>query len=173
LPAKLASSFCKTKSAIGLPFLCHDTARHISMPALLALIKTMVTEFSDLEEVWLLGSRANHTATEASDWDLLIFPSANICRELNQRADLRPAGLRIDCLVVWEQKAERVWCGKDDQKSLDLRELEWSRISDDTATYKEAPPWLTQLPEQHNPSQPLTGSRWRERPVKNAYRIWP
>ncbi len=47
-----------------------------------ALLRDLVSTFPDIEEVWLLGSRAEGTETAASDWDLLVFSGDRVTPEM-------------------------------------------------------------------------------------------
>ena len=60
-------------------------------------IKTIVSTVSGMDSIWLIGSRANGTATENSDWDLLIFGPANIHKTIKNYPELRRKD--IDLLV--------------------------------------------------------------------------
>jgi hypothetical protein len=92
-------------------------------------VRTLIALSPPPDEVWLIGSRANGRATDASDTDLLIFGSSSFAAVLEKQVD---APERIDCLVVIDGDSYRdPW----QQKSGSLTKLRWQRIDESNATY--------------------------------------
>jgi hypothetical protein len=99
-------------------------------------IQAFVSHLADSGyRVWLIGSRANDTAHETSDWDLLVFGNEALIGEL---ADQRPIE-NVDVLVVydgnnfcspWNDKKEGI------AKAGSLADWDWQEQSDTKATYK-------------------------------------
>jgi hypothetical protein len=91
-------------------------------------------------EVWLIGSRANQTSTEASDWDLLVFGSQQLLESLAREAPI--AG--VDLLVVFDgEQFKSPWPRPEDGhfKCGSLTRWKWTKLSDDAATY-EGSKWI-------------------------------
>lgn len=80
--------------------------------------------------VWLIGSQANGTATEQSDWDLLIFGSSLLIEEL-KREILTP--FKIDALVVYHGND---YCDPWQNKCGSLKNLKWHLESATVASYE-------------------------------------
>jgi hypothetical protein len=106
-------------------------------------VSELTTTYRGIREVWLLGSRANGTATEASDWDYLVFLDDDrlfnaLCRDLRFK---RPG---IDLLVIGTlgDIASCPWTEDDGYtKTLGLGDkpngIEWRIISATAALYRE------------------------------------
>lgn len=92
-------------------------------------IRALVAVSPPPDEVWLVGSRANGRATDASDTDLLVFGSSAFAAALKKQV---AAPERIDCLVVIDGDSYRdPW----QQKSGSLTKLRWERIDESNASY--------------------------------------
>ncbi len=95
--------------------------------------------------VWLIGSRANGTQTEASDWDFIIFGSETLIQLLAAAA----APENIDALVVYDGDDFRSpWPRQRDGwiKSGSLSHWAWSEVTRFEAQYmssKEGDDWST------------------------------
>jgi predicted nucleotidyltransferase len=90
-------------------------------------------------EIWLIGSRANNTAKETSDWDFVVFGGREVLAAL-QRETRVPS---LDFLVVVSaDKYIRPWPRPEDgePKRGNWRLWKWQKISEDQATY-EATKW--------------------------------
>ena len=85
-----------------------------------------------LEDIWLIGSRANGTARAGSDWDFLAFGSVEAIHCIEQCKDLHRA--HVDFLVVTNGDDFRSAWGEID-KCGSLSEWGWCRISDKEARY--------------------------------------
>lgn len=85
-------------------------------------------------EVWLIGSRANGTAREDSDWDFLIFGNSALLSQLESEQ----APENADVLVVYDGDAFRSpWNKTEDGviKSGSLSGWKWSKTSESEALY--------------------------------------
>lgn len=94
--------------------------------AVLAVITELSQEPSVLE-VWLMGSRANASASESSDWDLLVFsehePRASPGR--HPKVDVLWAGPSGSLLLE----------GQPECMALNFSDFQWVRRSADSAEY--------------------------------------
>jgi hypothetical protein len=106
-------------------------------------INELTATYPGIREIWLLGSRANGTATEASDWDHLVFLADDrlfnaLCRDSRFK---RPG---IDLLVVGTlgDIASCPWTENDGfTKILGLGNkpngIRWQIVTPTTALYME------------------------------------
>ena len=94
-------------------------------------IAEVCPEFSS---VWLIGSRANNTAHETSDWDLLAFGNKKALACIRKHRELhRPD---VDFLVVTNGDVFiNAWGNCD--KTGSLSQWEWKQKSDVEAEYTE------------------------------------
>jgi hypothetical protein len=80
-------------------------------------------------EIWLFGSRANGTATEESDWDLLVFtdedPRPVAARRLKIKIDILRVGPSGQALLEGETEGHR----------LEFADFSWLRVSGKCASY--------------------------------------
>jgi predicted nucleotidyltransferase len=96
----------------------------------------LMAAYSEIESVWLFGSRANGTNRPESDWDLLAFGSREIASSL--RADRKFHHERIDLVVVYDgDQFEKPW---GEKKSGSLSEWQWQPRSAVLATYRTTKP---------------------------------
>jgi len=64
--------------------------------------------FKGITSIWLIGSRANNTFRENSDWDLLIFADEQTLDLMRKATELKRAD--VDVLVVYDGKnGEEPW----------------------------------------------------------------
>ncbi len=105
-------------------------------------METQIEEFIEsigaacaaLSSIWLVGSRANGSATEKSDWDFLAFGSEEAHRFLQDASQFhRPD---VDFLVVVNGEDFRCAWGEKD-KSGSLSSWEWAQSSERQAEYTE------------------------------------
>jgi Nucleotidyltransferase domain len=106
-------------------------------------IDELTATYRGIREVWLLGSRVNGTATEASDWDYLVFLDDDrlfsaLCQDLRFK---RPG---IDLLVIGTlgDLASCPWTENDGYtKTLGLGDkpngIRWRTVSATAALYLE------------------------------------
>lgn len=114
--------------------------------------------YEAIEEVWLIGSRANGTARPDSDWDLLVFADEPTFQRMRKNRRLRRA--EIDCLVVRDGNEFREPWGRR-PKHGDLSGWGWTTISQSEAEY-DATKWV----------EDEDGGRTISKRCK-AIRIWP
>ena len=81
--------------------------------------------------VWLIGSRANGTEKETSDWDLLVFGDVATLECLKARPNLHRGN--VDCLALVDGEFRNAW---GQRKSLTLKELNWEE-AESHALYTE------------------------------------
>ena len=114
--------------------------------------------YEEIEEVWLMGSRANGTARPDSDWDLLVFADEPTFRRMRKNHRLRRA--EIDCLVVRGGNEFREPWGRR-PKHGDLCGWGWTKMSKSEAEY-DATKWV----------EDEDGGRTISKRCR-AIRIWP
>ncbi len=112
-------------------------------------------------EMWLLGSRANGTATEKSDWDILVFADEATLNSFRQDFDSHDS--RVDLLVVKsaDGRFEKPWGRK---KSGSLESWQWRRLSDTEASYRST----KFVPD---PGETVHGDFHEQ--ILKAIRFWP
>jgi predicted nucleotidyltransferase len=94
----------------------------------------IVKNISDIREIWLIGSRANETAQDNSDWDFLVFGTESTLKELKCQVIYEIDN--IDLLVVYDgDNFQTPW--EEQPKSGSLSEWCWDRTSENIAKYKQ------------------------------------
>lgn len=133
-----------------------------------AWLAALVDAAQCAREVWLLGSRANNSATATSDWDFLIFVEEG-AREIIER--LRHFHREdVDLLVVDGDSFERAWGSPP--KTGSLSSWKWVRQGPLTATY-ESLKWVPDEDIDDLPSD-IAMNLGRMRAFQlNANRVWP
>ena len=126
-----------------------------------AYVRKVAASHRNVIEMWLLGSRANGTATKASDWDILAFADESTLNSL--REDYQLHHPVVDLLVVKsaDGRFEKPW-GKKKSGSLEL--WQWNRLSDTEATYRSVK-FVPDPGEAHH-------GDFHEQILK-AIRLWP
>lgn len=128
---------------------------------ILPYVEQLVKEYPRIESVWLMGSRANDSYREESDWDLLVFANNEILDSMRQHRDLKRE--RVDVLVVygsihfeepWPEVEVRAKGGR--LSGSNSHSWEWNQTSQTEATYLEG----------------LQGGQ-PERTIKKALKLWP
>lgn len=98
-------------------------------------IESLTTHYSDIKSIWLIGSRANNSHREDSDWDLLVFADNKIFNELKLNKTFR--NNTVDLLIVFDnQNFEKPWADEKGTKNGSLSEWKWNELSSNEATYK-------------------------------------
>ncbi len=82
-------------------------------------LEQVATSSPGLGSVWLIGSRANGTATESSDWDFIAFGTEATLKYLRAATQLHRA--KTDFLVVTNGEDFQVCMGREGQVWLSLR----------------------------------------------------
>lgn len=107
--------------------------------------------------IWLLGSRANGTARDDSDWDLLVFGSEDVFECLQSNDEVHRDD--VDCFVLLDDDAfERAW---GERKSGSLAGWKWQQLTATQAQYTET---------RWSDREGSTGVISKQR---RAIRIWP
>jgi predicted nucleotidyltransferase len=88
-----------------------------------------------LNSIWLIGSRANGTATESSDWDFVAFGTEATLDFLREATLLHRE--KIDFLVVTNGEDFRAAWGEVD-KSGSLSEWKWEVLSEGKSEYMQS-----------------------------------
>jgi predicted nucleotidyltransferase len=98
-------------------------------------LKQIADSSPELDSIWLIGSRANGTATESSDWDFIAFGTSSTLETL--RSDTRLHREKTDFLVVTNgEDFEAAW-GEID-KTGSLSEWEWKVLSASESEYTQS-----------------------------------
>ncbi len=90
-------------------------------------------KFPSIASVWLLGSRANGNATDASDWDFLVFSGEPIHEEIKSSAELHRDD--VDLLLADAKGRYSKPLGGPEEGGL-LADWEWSEVSNELANYE-------------------------------------
>ena len=91
-------------------------------------------EFPSITKVWLLGSRANGTETDFSDWDFLVFSEAPIYEEIKRDTKLHRED--VDLLLVDGEEGEFLNPFGRTEKGGSLTNWKWNEVSDELANYE-------------------------------------
>lgn len=121
---------------------------------------------SDVREVWLIGSRANGTARDSSDWDLLVFGGIDSLNRLRCHSNML-AKDNVDVLVVVENdEFEKPWGDKPKSGSLSM--WKWCRVSESKATYIQS----KRMPRSEDDNDYADSLVMIEKSVANAVLVW-
>ena len=82
------------------------------------------------ESIWLIGSQVNGTATNESDWDILVFGSEELISTL--KAQISLDNKLLDILVVYDGNN---FLNPFRKKKGSLTDWNWKKVSQDCATY--------------------------------------
>lgn len=88
--------------------------------------------FPSITNVWLLGSRANGTARDNSDWDFLVFSSTEIYEEVKNNTAFHRED--VDLLLVGEDGEFSKPFGQP--KGGSLTKWKWIQVSDVLSHYE-------------------------------------
>jgi predicted nucleotidyltransferase len=100
---------------------------------ILEFVRHLVNVAPGIKEIWLLGSRANGTAREDSDWDLLVLGDEETLKTFRRNPSLHRAD--VDCLVATNEQFVNAWGEK--AKSGSMPAWKWERLNDFFAEYTE------------------------------------
>lgn len=98
-------------------------------------VRRLVTTCPEIREIWLIGSRANGTAKEDSDWDYIVFGNKSVLAELQSDHSLNEP--EIDLMIVYNDDDFREPWG-DQPKHGSLSKWEWQQVSSICARYRAA-----------------------------------
>ena len=97
----------------------------------------LIQTYSDIKEIWLIGSRAEGNPRQNSDWDYLIFANHRVLRALRQKKYFNLPS--TDLLIVYDgDRFEKPWREGTVRKGGSLTGWGWKRVSATEATYKAA-----------------------------------
>ena len=122
-------------------------------------IRELLAAYPGINEVWLIGSRAEGTAKADSDWDYLVFADRQILHSLRQRKQFNSSN--VDLLVVHDGNGfKKPWRDGPRTKAGSLVHWEWHRRSETEATYR-----ATKFRDNDDFNRNIS--------VGHALRIWP
>ncbi|AVQ00331.1 hypothetical protein C7S18_23830 (plasmid) [Ahniella affigens] len=102
---------------------------------ILPFIEELAAASPDLRSVWLIGSRANGTSTEHSDWDFIAIGSAETLLFLRGAKHLHRE--KTDFLVVTNgDDFEAAWGGRE--KTGSLTKWQWTQRTESEAEYMQS-----------------------------------
>ena len=98
-------------------------------------VQTLIGAFPQIKAIWLIGSRADDSATSASDWDYIAVADEATLNALSQDNEFNNP--EIDLLVVYDgNNFQKPWPDGERVKKGSLKSWEWQSISENRATYK-------------------------------------
>jgi predicted nucleotidyltransferase len=100
-----------------------------------AYVRGLIRLCPGISVVWLIGSRANGTATVTSDYDLLVFADEEVFESLRVNSDLQNA--KVDLLVVLSNNGD-FETPSGEKKKGNLGDWEWKEEFPNTATYESS-----------------------------------
>ena len=102
-------------------------------------LRMLIAAAPSIREVWLIGSRADHTARPNSDWDYLVFGTRLTLQALQSTPALKRQD--VDVLVVYDGDAfEEPWGTDDHLKRGALSRWEWAMLGPERAMYRGTKP---------------------------------
>ncbi|HBR15430.1 MAG TPA: hypothetical protein DD723_07805 [Candidatus Omnitrophica bacterium] len=103
-------------------------------------IEQLILIYPQIKSVWLIGSRANNSFSENSDWDLLAFADEQTLNQLGQNAKFKHDC--IDLLVVYDHNHFRKpWTDSargENLKSGSLKKWKWRELNSELAQYESS-----------------------------------
>ncbi len=97
-------------------------------------LENLTSTYPEIDAIWLIGSRANASARNDSDWDLVAFGNEKILNSL--REDTTFNCNNIDLLVVYDgNRFTEPW--GDNPKHGSLEQLNWSLLSNSQVEYTQ------------------------------------
>jgi len=103
-------------------------------PKINKYIDELITSYPEILSIWLIGSRANNSANENSDWDFFVFANEHILKSLKNNLYFKREN--IDLFIVYNGNDFKEPWG-DNPKKGSLREWKWKLLSDSSAHYTE------------------------------------
>lgn len=98
-------------------------------------LELLTKTYSDITSIWVIGSRANNTSKDNSDWDLLIFAKTKTLVDLSNRIDFYDE--MIDLLIVYNNNGDFKcpWYKDGKIKKGNLDEWNWTYVSNSKSRY--------------------------------------
>ncbi len=103
-------------------------------------ISKLKNRFAEITSIWLIGSRANGTETEKSDWDFLVFSKSSIFEQVHNESVFHKE--HIDLLLVGLKGEFKKPFGEPKRGSLE--KWKWHQLSEDQAEY-EGCKWISDI----------------------------
>ena len=128
-------------------------------------LSEIVSNISGIREIWLIGSRANGTAQDNSDWDFLVFGNSAALDKLKSMIEYNRE--YIDFLVVYNGD-DFIEPWGESPKSGSLKKWEWKRTSDYSAEYKQ----IKFIPDNDQKDSSLEEGTFLKKTV-NAIKVLP
>ena len=127
-----------------------ETASHPPLsPDITAYLNRLVSAYPQIESIWLIGSRAQGTARQDSDWDFFVFATPEVLSALRSDESFRQSN--VDLLIVTNGDSfESPWPHSEGGEAIIKRGnlhnyhsnygslvlgWQWDRISDSEARY--------------------------------------
>lgn len=125
--------------------------------AIKSYLKQVTGACPEIKSIWLIGSRANGTATVSSDWDFIAFGNDATYERLHSATELHRE--HVDFMVVTNGDDFRnAWGSRE--KTGSLAAWEWKNTSDFSGHYMQT----KEKPGNHFDVI---------RTIKKAIRVWP
>jgi len=103
-----------------------------------AYIINLTCKYSSINSIWLIGSRANNSYKDNSDWDLLVFANQDMLDSLKK--DMNFNMPEIDLLVVYDDNNFISPWPRNDKESEHkkgcLKSWQWNFVDEFSAKYK-------------------------------------
>ena len=102
-------------------------------------ISSLARAYPTIKTVWLIGSRADDSASASSDWDYIVVADWHTLNALS--GDTAFNDTAIDLLVVYDgDNFRKPWPDGDRLKTGSLSGWGWRQVSETEATYRAAKP---------------------------------
>ncbi|MCC2605648.1 nucleotidyltransferase domain-containing protein [Planctobacterium marinum] len=101
---------------------------NFELPRNIQNVMSGLFEKEDIKSIWFIGSRANGTAHEHSDWDFICF--------LNTHIQVREARAENVDIIQVGKDGKYLLEGQPESSSGDFKQWQWHQQTNETATYK-------------------------------------
>ncbi len=104
-------------------------------PIITKWLKSIIDVYKEIESIWLIGSRANNTYNNKSDWDFLFFANEFVLNDLTGKTHYNIG--EIDMLIVYNEKLDFKcpWLKNGKVKKGNLHDWQWAKESASQAIY--------------------------------------
>jgi hypothetical protein len=104
-----------------------------------AYVGKLAVSYPAIAEVWLIGSRADGSAQNTSDWDYLVIADQGTLESLSAKPEFNDP--EVDVLVVYDgDNFRKPWLDGDREKHGSLTGWDWNRTSETEARYRATKP---------------------------------
>lgn len=123
-------------------------------------LNKITNQYSDIEAIWLFGSRANGDYNQESDWDLFVFANDRVLNLLKDDIELKNESEKnnIDLLVVFNG---------------DNFKAPWKRPGEENKRFKESSLMGVLGFKWKNLSEVEAEYTDQNTQLRKAWRIWP